>query len=511
MRFLTYILVGLLVFGAHYSPAQNYTGAPTALPAAPDTAALRRLSIVLEELRNSPLVRHGTVGFSLRRAGDGQPLAELNAVQSLAPASTQKLVTTATALAVLGEGYSYQTFLEYDGAIRDSVLTGNLFIRGTGDPSLGSSRFAGFADQNTLLRNWLDALRQAGIRRIEGSLVGDATAVQALPVPGTWSWDDMGNYYGAGVFGLNFNENLYRVIFQPARTVSQPARILRTEPAAPYLQLRNRVRTGPAGSGDEVIIYNAPYSSQVFLEGTVPAGVASFAVRGSLPDPAYAAAQQLHDHLTKSGIVVTGGPLSIGPGSVLTSEPAAFPGKRTALHVHSSPVLSELTRQTNFQSINLYAEALLQAVGTHLAKRPLETSEAAQEVVRFWQRKGIDLGGFRMRDGSGLSTSGALTTSGLSAILAAMSREKSFGAFYESIPVVGESGTVRSLARRTSAAGNVRAKSGTIEGVRAYAGYATSRSGELLAFSVIVSKYESGTLNAVMPYLERLMVLMTEL
>jgi len=220
-------------------------GQPAATGPRPDSLALAGVRATLDELHRSPLLRHGTLAFSLRRAADGLPLLDLNAQQSLPPASTLKLVTTATALAVLGGDFTFQTTLEHDGTLRDSVLMGNLFIRGTGDPSLGSSRFPDQADAPTVLRAWLDALRRAGIRRIDGQLVGDATALAALPVPGTWAWDDLGNYYGAGVFGLNFQENFYRVVFQPARTVGQPARVLRTEPAAPYLQFRNRVRTGP--------------------------------------------------------------------------------------------------------------------------------------------------------------------------------------------------------------------------------------------------------------------------
>jgi serine-type D-Ala-D-Ala carboxypeptidase/endopeptidase (penicillin-binding protein 4) len=506
MHYLTVFFVSVLFLIGEPSSAIS-----SSRPFQSDSGAIHQLQQSLNRLQTSPLVRNGTVALSVRRAKDGQPLLDYNAHLSLPPASTLKLVTTATALTVLGTNYTYQTHLEYDGTLRDSVLTGNLYIRGTGDPSLGSSRFAEFSDAPTLLRTWLDVVRQAGIKRIEGAIVGDATAIQTLPVPDNWIWGDMGNYYGAGLSGLNFNENLYRVVFQPAKAIGQPAPVLRTEPATPYLRFLNRVTTGAAGSGDEVVIYNAPYSNQVFLEGTVPTGVASFGVKGSLPDPAFSAAFALHEYLTKAGISIPNAPLSYGPGSITGSEPVAKPPKRTILHLHSSPLLGELAQQTNHQSINLYAEALLISAGSGLAKKPVTTAEAVKKVGQFWQAKGVELDGFRMKDGSGLSPSGSLTTANLTGILAAITREKSFAAFYESIPVVGESGTVRSLARRTAAAGNVRAKSGTIEGVRSYAGYVTGADGELLAFSLIVNKYQPGMLSSVMKHLEQIMVQMTAL
>lgn len=481
-----------------------------------DSLALKRLQATINQLQTSSFVRNGTAALSVRRARDGVTLLDYNAQLSLPSASTLKLVTTATALAVLGENYTFRTVLEHDGIIQDSVLNGNLYIRGSGDPSLGSNRFAEFADAPTLLRTWTDIVRSAGIKHIRGSVIGDASVIQSLPVPNTWVWGDMGNYYGAGVSGLNFNENLYRAVFKPAKTVGLPAGLLRTEPATPFLKLQNNVKTGPAGSGDEVIIYNAPYTPQVFLEGTVPAGVAEFGVKGSVPDPAFFTAFALHEQLTKAGIFVNNLPQSISPSRntepVQSGTPPLVPvAKRTQIQLHTSVPLAELARLTNHQSINLYAESMLILAGNALAKVPVGTEKAIQEMTRFWQSKGIDVSGFRPKDGSGLSPVGALTAANLTGILATMSKEKSFLPFYDSIPVVGESGTVKNLARGSSAVGNVRAKSGTIEGVRAYAGYATSADGELLSFTVLVNKYNPGSLKGVMGFLEQILAQLTTL
>ncbi|RRB07346.1 D-alanyl-D-alanine carboxypeptidase/D-alanyl-D-alanine endopeptidase [Larkinella rosea] len=481
-----------------------------------DSLALKRLQTTINQLQTSPFLRNGTAALSVRRTRDGVTLLDYNAQLSLPSASTLKLVTTATTLAVLGDNYTFRTILEHDGTLKDSILNGNLYIRGSGDPSLGSNRFAEFADAPTLLRTWTEMVKAAGIKHIRGSVIGDASVIQSLPVPDTWVWGDMGNYYGAGISGLNFNENLYRAVFKPAKTVGLPAGVLRTEPSTPFLRLQNNVKTGPAGSGDEVIIYNAPFSPLVFLEGTVPLGVNEFGVKGSLPDPAYFTAFALNEQLVKTGISISGLPQSIGPGRKSESMtpdalPIIPPAKRTQLHLHTSVPLSELARLTNHQSINLYAEVMLILAGNSLTKAPVGTEKAILEMTRFWQNKGVDMSGFRPKDGCGLSPVGALTAANLTGILAAMSKEKSFLPFYDSIPVVGESGTVKSLARGTAAVGNVRAKSGTIEGVRAYAGYATSADCELVSFTVLVNKYQPGSLKGVMTLLEQIMAQLTAL
>ncbi len=450
----------------------------------------------------------------------GKSILGQNELTSLSTASTLKLVSTATALATLGSTYSYTTTLEHDGVIKDSTLQGNLYLRGTGDPSLGSGRFTGYPAWAALLKTISGHVRQAGIRRIEGAVIGDGSFYNDQPIPDTWPYSDLGNYYGAGLFGLNFNENLYRIYFKSAPTVGVHAPVLRTDPAMPYLVFTNRVTTGPANSGDEVNIYGTPFQNAATLQGTIPANSTEFAVKGAMPDPAYFTAYAITEQLRRDSVRVSDPPVSYQisvstpgtttPGTgdgVMSSKPMA----RTELARYMSPPLSDLVRETNFQSINLYAEALLRSAARQIKQRPTTWPESISAVTGFWQSKGVNLSGFRPRDGSGLSTVGAMTADNMTTILAAMTREAAYPAFYASIPVVGQTGTVRSLARGTKAAGNVRAKSGTIEGVRAYAGYFTATDGSLMCFSVMINKYAEGKYAALTPQLERLFVLLVGL
>ncbi|GAB3042252.1 D-alanyl-D-alanine carboxypeptidase/D-alanyl-D-alanine endopeptidase [Spirosoma pulveris] len=475
-------------------------------PLAPtDTLSIQRLLRQAETFQASPAARFGTVALSVRRVRDSQEFIGYNARQSLPSASTLKLITTATAFAVLGPNFSYTTTLEYDGTIKDSTLIGNLYIRGTGDPSLGSWRFSGYYDLPALLSSWSEAVKAAGIRRIQGMVVGDGSLYDDLTTPDTWPFGDLGNYYGASLSALNINENLYRIFFRPGKTTGQPASVLRTDPPVPYLNFRNTVTTDAANTGDQVNIYGAPFLNQQWLTGKVPLGEPAneFSVKGSLPDPAYFAAFALQNQLLLDNIPVNNPPVSLGGGLPVTVNPA---GKRTVLNQHKSPLLTDLAQQTNFQSINLYAEALLRTTAVTLTKSAQTTTASIQALTTYWKSKGVSTDGFRIRDGSGLSTVGALTADNMTSILSVMGRDKAFPQFYETIPIVGQTGTVRSLARGTAAAGNIRAKSGSIEGVRAYAGYFTAADGERMSFCILVNKFTPGQNRTVTNELEKIFV-----
>ena len=470
-----------------------------------DSLATQQLLGLVESLQASSSVRFGTVALSVRRVRDGEELIGYNARLSLPSASTLKLITTATALVVLGSNYTYTTSLEYDGVIKDSVLTGNLYVRGTGDPSLGSWRFVNYYDLGALLKSWSDVVRAAGIRQVRGMVVGDASLYTDLTTPATWPFGDLGNYYGASLSALNINENLYRVFFRPGKAVGAPTSVLRTDPLLPYLTFQNTVTTDAAKTGDQVNIYGAPFMNQQWLTGKVPLGEPAneFSVKGALPDPAYFTAYALQNQLVQNNITISSPPISIGGGQSTPLPPAT---KRTVLFQHKSPLLTDLIQQTNFQSINLYAEAFLRTTALALDKNVRSTEASVETIAQFWKNKGVNLDGFRIRDGSGLSTVGALTADNMTGILSAMGRESTFAQFYQTIPVVGQSGTVRTLARGTAAAGNIRAKSGSIEGVRAYAGYFTATDGERMSFCILVNKFTPGQSRMVTAGLEKIFV-----
>ncbi len=468
----------------------------------PDSLALGNLARALDALQQSSLMYNGIVGFSLASADNGREILSVNAGKSLPSASTLKLYTTATALAVLGPGFTYKTYLEYEGSIRNDTLYGHLYIRGTGDPSLGSSRFRGYPGPEEITGRWRDAVSAAGIRHISGDIIADNSAFTASPLADSWSWGDLGNYYGAGVNGVNINENAYSVVFRPGKTEGAKAELVGTHPVLFGKRMTNLVTTGKAGSGDKVNIYAAPGADEIRMTGTVPRGPATFTVKGALTDGALYAAELLSHTLLLSGISLGGKPQVIAVSGAY--------GARSLLHTQTSPPLSEICRQTNLWSVNIFADGLLKSTALRLGS-PADFDEAVAATVTYWQNLGLPLAGFYPKDGSGLSPSGTVTASNLTGLLHLVYHRPEFSAYYETLAVLGQTGTVRNLAKNTRAAGNLRVKSGSIEGTRAYAGYVTTRSGALLSFSVNLYRYAPDRAGEAVTELTKIMTLIGEL
>ena len=337
--------------------------------------------------------------------------------------------------------------------------------------------------------------------------MGDGSLFPEKNLADTWIWGDIGNYYGAGVSGLNINENAYQVIFKPSKTVGDFAPVSRFQPEIPNMFYENKVFTGERGSGDNVNIYTSPLGQNIFLEGTVPAFEEEFSVKGSLPDPPFFMAFHLQKKLSELSIKTSETSISL---SIFRQKKGFVPTNRREIFVNESPKLADLVQFCNYESINLYADAFLKTFGYDQSKDGSFRS-SLKSLRTFWQQKGIDLQGFMPKDGSGLSPSGVLTAKNLTDILFAMKQDSAFQDFYNSIPVVGISGTVQNLCKGTLAAGNVRAKSGSIQNTRAYAGYFTASTGELMSFAFIVNRYADGADRKVRIFLEKMMSFMVEM
>jgi D-alanyl-D-alanine carboxypeptidase/D-alanyl-D-alanine-endopeptidase (penicillin-binding protein 4) len=469
-----------------------------------DSIGLNNFRDAVLELQNSELMRSGSLAISIKGVKDRNTVFALNSERSLPSASTLKLVSTATVLALFGGDYKFQTFLEHDGVIKGDTLIGNLYIHGTGDPSLGSDRFKEYPAASDLVVRWTAAVKKAGIKYIKGKVLPDASFFDEGTIASTWIWGDIGNYYGAGVQGLNFNENSYKIKFKPGVEFGDPVSFLGIEPPIPYLSLTNKVTTGDRGSGDKTIVYSDPLGTNVMLTGTIPAGSAVFSVKGSIPNPAEYAAFALKKSLLSSAIMVMEEKAPALPAIASGLNP------KKILDEYKSPPLRELCQQTNFWSINLYADTFFKQAGKRLGGMS-HYDAAATAITGFWSGRGADLRGFYIKDGSGLSPSGSITTNSLTDILNFANKDASFNDFYKSIAVVGQNGTVRNLGKGTKAAGNLHVKSGSIEGTRAYAGYVTSKSGALLSFSIIAHKYLPGSNRLISDSLAKLMTLMAEL
>ena len=455
----------------------------------------------IQKLSIDPIMKFGRLGVYVKSIKTGKVLLAVEAEKNLSPASNLKLLTTAGALGILGENYVFKTILEYDGEIIDSVLNGNIYITGSGDPTLGSDRYNGYLGYEALVALWTKKIKEAGIKTILGAVVADPTLFDLNALPDHWPWGDIGNYYGAGFYGLNINENLYRLYFK-GTVIGDSAQLLKTVPSLTGVTIYNEVKTGAAGSGDNAYIYSAPRSSYVYIKGTIPSNTDQFAVRGALPDPPLFCALLLTASLRSKNIKLYKAPLVLVKknSSALT---------RRIIYTTISPPLKDIVKQTNVNSINLNAEALLRVCGyKKYADGSIDSGVKA--IQEFWRQKGLETTGWFMHDGSGMSPNNGISASQLCTGLYLISKDSSvFSTYYASLPIAGLTGTVAKLCKGTLADGNMRVKSGTLNKVICYSGYFTSKSGELHCFSIMANNYNCNN-SVIISRLEKILIKMAE-
>ncbi len=444
------------------------------------------LQQTIEELVGYEPMKYGSLSICVLDVETGEVIAQHNPNMSLVPASTMKAVTTATALSLLGHSYTYKTYLEYDGKIKDGELKGNIYITGTGDPTLGSPFLQTTPNTDAVMAKFVESIQNSGIKKLDGNIIGDASYFgTAMPAP-DWQWNDIGNYYGAGASGLNINENLYYLTFQQKTKLGATPNVVEVKPQMPYLVFINELKSDKKGTGDNAYIFGAPYSSTRYIRGTIPVGKNRFTIKGAIPDPPQYAAYSLLQKMEQSGIAT---PKMAKNIFEYRREGADKRLQRSRLLTLTSPPLSEIAQRTNEKSINLYAEAMLKTMGKR-KKGEGSTEKGVEAVKEFWTQRGMDMEGFFMEDGSGLSPRNGVTSYQMSQIMRKTAKDKGiFNHFYESLSIGGRTGTARNMFKKTKAAGNIRLKSGSMRRVRAYTGYATTQSGKLVAFTIIANNF----------------------
>jgi D-alanyl-D-alanine carboxypeptidase/D-alanyl-D-alanine-endopeptidase (penicillin-binding protein 4) len=413
-----------------------------------------------------------TVGVSLRDLKTGELLAEANGSKRLIPASTMKLLVTSYAMSHFpaDQRWTTQLFLSPEANQASSLI-----IVGSGDPTLGSSRIAGNLDLEEILRDITQAIQKAGIRKIK-TLSVNTHALPIEPIPWSWAYDDIGNYFGAPIRALNIADNRYGLTFQPG-VVGAKAEILEITPNLNWIQFENLMRTGAAGSGDNGYIFGVPEVNQRWLRGTIPAGD-PFTIYGSMPDPVDAFLRLLRQQLIKGGITV----------DEIRQDPHPFTDSNASiLWQHHSPPLLSIIQEIHETSFNLYADALLALTSQHLAQpERVQDWGTATDYEQTWlTQAGIQ--GFSLKDGSGLSPRNLVTANGLTQLLV-LDYQKPWWQDY-----------LQTLSIRHNPnlpAGTIRGKTGFISGIRSLSGVIQTESGRSLAFSILINHFE-GNLAAI--------------
>lgn len=395
-----------------------------------------------------------------------------NSSQCATPASITKVISTATALELLGPDYTYKTTIEHDGTITDGVLHGNLYIRGGGDPTLGSY----YLGNPGVIKQWARELRGMGIRAIQGDIIPDASCFDKEPIPIHWSWEDMGNYYAAGTFGLSIFDNSLRLTFKSGASGTTP-QLVSVSPQIAGLHIDNQLTTLKIAA-DSGYIYGMPYDNKRIVLGGIPANRELYTLRGDIPNPPMLVAQRLDSALKEVGITVNGE----------CKERFNSSNPRNTILIHESPKLREIIKLTNFRSNNLYAEHLFKS--TALTKYGQASNAKAIEVIKqYWSSKGIDVSSLFLKDGSGLSPQNAFSAKTLNEILAYMyQKSPNKEVFIASLPRAGKEGTVAGFMAKTPLEGKVWMKSGSITGVQCYSGYILDNDKEY-AFTIMVNNW----------------------
>ncbi|WP_028982181.1 D-alanyl-D-alanine carboxypeptidase/D-alanyl-D-alanine endopeptidase [Sporocytophaga myxococcoides] len=455
----------------------------------------------LKKLSETKDLKRGSISFYAHELSTSKTILNYNGTKLLIPASNQKLLTTAAALSLLGPDYTFKTYLEYDGHISNKgVLDGNIYIRGEGDPTFGSGRISASEAWSEVLNKICKILSEAGIKQINGGIIGDASWFEYNSIPDYWIWTDIGNYYGTGAYGVNVNENTYKLILKPGKAIGDSVEVLGTDPVIPNIQFLNSLKTAAEGTGDNGYIYGAPFTSLRTVSGTIPKG-GNFSIKGSMPDPAYFVASGIKEALFKNNIEVT------QPArSIYTFNGQAI-AERKVVHTFTSSPLRDIIKETNVNSLNLYAESLLKMIGKKLYNEG-STKAGIKALQEFWNSKGLDPSSIVVIDGSGLSTFNWVCSEAFSQALLQMSKEKYYADFYNSLPVSGGSGTLKKVGKGTKLENNMRAKSGSMKRVLCYSGYIKNpETGKEYSFSVMVNNFEC-TASALIPKLEKILLLL---
>jgi D-alanyl-D-alanine carboxypeptidase/D-alanyl-D-alanine-endopeptidase (penicillin-binding protein 4) len=491
------------------SPQASPSATPAAIPlkTATTTKTLSELQARIAEVLGKPELAQALVAVKVTSLVTGRVLFEENAVKLLRPASNMKVYTVAAALDRLSPDYRYVTSV-YAPARPDAagVIHGDLTIYGRGDPSL-AARFNN-GDYFKAIDDLANRIVAAGVKRVEGDLIGDESYFVGPQYGSGWEWEDLTWYYGAEVSALTVNDNALDLFVKPGLEAGSKA-LITTGPPDPLLTIINQVTTGMKGSRRDLTIHRELGKDVLTVSGSIAVDDHGYTGGVGISHPALLFVYLLRASLAQKGVLVSGKSRTIGAASqtLLTAGTtiiSAGNGRstkppesvRTEIANLQSPPFRVIAAQTLKPSQNLYTELILRTLGksvplTNPPANSVRTSEdAGLEVIKMFLRSaGIRPESLVLSDGSGLSRDDMITADATVQLLAFMSQHPHGEVFRAALPVAGVDGTLRNRMKGTVAENNVRAKTGSLSSAASLAGYVTTAAGEQLAFAIMVNNY----------------------
>ncbi len=422
-------------------------------------------------------VRTGQWGVIVVSLTRGDTLYAVNADMPLRPASTMKLFTSALAFDRLGPDYTFETDVLRDGPVNaDGSVQGNLILRGDGDPSLSNRFLRGEPDAP--MQNLARSVAAAGIRRVHGDIVGDATAFEGQAIPAGWLRRYLGASYAARVSALSLNDNVVVVAVSPGAAGHAAEVVL--EPSSSALPVQNAVHTVAGSTGARISVY-ARHDGSIHAAGWIGSRCGTRLFELVIEDPALFTVGAFRNALAAAGVRVDGA-IRLASTPVAAVKVAALP----------SPPLTRIVAAMNRESINHYAELLFRDAVRGPDRSSIGSVDLGAALLRQFltDKVGVTGDAVTVTDGSGLSTLDRVTPRAMVELLSYADRAPWSTAFHASLPVAGESELLRNRMRQTPAQGNLHAKTGTTEFVISLGGYVTAVDGEVLAFSFIYNGYD---------------------
>ncbi|WP_267406074.1 MULTISPECIES: D-alanyl-D-alanine carboxypeptidase/D-alanyl-D-alanine-endopeptidase [unclassified Chryseobacterium] len=465
--FLAQSTVSTVLYSQAYDNQKSSLNLPSPITSMVEKTILSPKELVdinVNTMMADPVLKNATWGFVVYDPKTKKVISSYNETSPLVPASTTKLLTTETAMNLLGENYRWMTQLEYSGTVDENgVLNGNLYIVGSGDPSLGTNK-AGAAPYRDIVSDFVSGISREGIKKVNGDIIIQTALFKGniSKLPENVVWLENNNYY------------------LPAGTTRE------INPANEKLIVKKN-----GFSTDKKFFYVSPYNNQmVYADKYEGDGI----LTTKLPDaPAYLA-NSFRTTLVKSGVAVT--------GKVTPKMTDATPETRKLLSAYKSPTLGDIIYYTNQHSDNGLAEALLKTVGFQSLGD--QTTESGRKVVTSHLKdEGFDMLGLNYIDGSGLSRANNVTPISQVKFLTSLMDEKYYQTYLTSLPIGGQSGTLKRMFLGTGN-GQVFAKTGTLNKVKTLAGYLKTNSGRTLVFSLMVNNY-AGSVDMVKKRMEKIL------
>ena len=451
---------------------------------------------VKNQLKTDSLFTHSVVGIKAVNE-HGKVIAEWNSTMPLLTASTMKTLTTGMGLKYLGKDFRYETKVVYSGKVSDGVLYGDIIIVGGGDPTLGSKDTLA-TPIDKVFGEWAEGMKKAGINKITGNIVVDDSYFVREQMPDSWSWGDFGEDYGAAPSGLTFCENCQELEVIPGEKEGDPVQVNQVYPVVPGLKIVNKLTTGGEKDGNEAAYYVQDFARCASYEGQFGRARKVYHPLQSCRFPQLACGNEFAKFLLAKGFQFNGEIVDITEYAKKDYAKAAVEVAKTY-----SPELWRIVLVTNRISQNLFAETILKTIGKVLAGEG-SYDAALDKMYELYKENGISTFGFRQADGSGLSRKDHVSPTFFCNYYNMMAKSDVFPEFFLSLPVPGHGGTLKSVLNDEPASlkERVHAKSGSLNGVRCYAGYVQAgKKNGLIRFAILTNHYCYPT-SAVQPKIE---------